>query len=139
MIFYRISKLILPAFIQRYDKKSFHFLSSSKNERLSDAAFYGRINTIYQFIKPFLDKKKLFLRNMELLMSRMICEKGHMFLFPHRSYLCIFFKTASLRRFLQISKTYWVFFVCVFLLLFFFFCFFFFFFVVLYTAFLHNF
>ena len=26
--------------------------------RLSDATFYDRINTTYQFIKPFLDKKK---------------------------------------------------------------------------------
>ena len=33
--------------------------------RLSDATFYDRINTIYQFIKPLLDKKCLFLRNME--------------------------------------------------------------------------
>ena len=30
MIFYRISELMLPTLIQRYDKKSFHFLSSSK-------------------------------------------------------------------------------------------------------------
>ena len=37
--------------------------------RLSDATFYGHINTIYQFIKPFLDKKCLFLRNTELLKS----------------------------------------------------------------------
>ena len=27
--------------------------------RLSDATFYDRISTIYQFIKPFLDKKKM--------------------------------------------------------------------------------
>ena len=33
--------------------------------RLSDATFYDRIDTIYQFIKPFLDKECLFLRNME--------------------------------------------------------------------------
>ena len=33
--------------------------------RLSGAIFYDHINTIYQFIKPFLDKKCLFLRNME--------------------------------------------------------------------------
>ena len=26
--------------------------------RLSDATFYDHINTIYQFMKPFLDKKK---------------------------------------------------------------------------------
>ena len=25
--------------------------------RLSDATFYDRINTVYQFIKPFWDKK----------------------------------------------------------------------------------
>ena len=28
--------------------------------RLSDATFYDCINTIYQFIKPFLDKKKVY-------------------------------------------------------------------------------
>ena len=33
--------------------------------RLSDATFYDGINTIYQFIKPFLDKKSLFLTNTE--------------------------------------------------------------------------
>ena len=33
--------------------------------RLSDATLYDRINTIYQSIKPFLDKKCLFLRNMK--------------------------------------------------------------------------
>ena len=33
--------------------------------RLSDNTFYDLINTIYQFIKTFLDKKCLFLRNME--------------------------------------------------------------------------
>ena len=32
MIFYRISELMLPTLIQRYDKKSFHF----KNERLTE-------------------------------------------------------------------------------------------------------
>ena len=64
---------MLPKLIQRYDKKSFHFGSSSKTRdkiklyRLSDATFYDRFNTTYQFIKkPFLDKKKcLFLRNMQ--------------------------------------------------------------------------
>ena len=30
--------------------------------RLSDATFYDPINTIRQFIKPFLDKKCLFFR-----------------------------------------------------------------------------
>ena len=38
--------------------------------RLSDATFYDHINTIYQFIKPFLDKKCLFLRNMEPLITK---------------------------------------------------------------------
>ena len=33
--------------------------------RLSKATFYDRINTVYHFIKPFLDKKCLFWRNME--------------------------------------------------------------------------
>ena len=33
--------------------------------RLSDAAFYDCIDTIYQFIKSFFDKKYLFLRDME--------------------------------------------------------------------------
>ena len=28
--------------------------------RLSDATFYDRLNTIYQFIKPFLDKNVIF-------------------------------------------------------------------------------
>ena len=32
---------------------------------LSEATFYDRINAIYQFIKPFLDKKCLFVRNIE--------------------------------------------------------------------------
>ena len=40
MIFYPISELFLLKFY-----------------RLSEATFYDRINTIYQFIKPFLDKK----------------------------------------------------------------------------------
>ena len=58
MIFYRISELMLATLIQRYDKTSFHF----KNERLKfyrlpGATFYDCINTIYQFIKPFLDNK----------------------------------------------------------------------------------
>ena len=30
MIFYRISELMLPILIQRYDEKSFHFLSNPK-------------------------------------------------------------------------------------------------------------
>ena len=59
MIFYRISELMLPTLIQIYDKKSFHFLFSSKTrltEILQAVRFYDRIDTIYQFIKSFLDK-----------------------------------------------------------------------------------
>ena len=69
--FYRISELVLPTLIQRYDKKTISFLIQFKKRdklkfyRMSDATFYGRINTIYQSIKPFLGKKCLFLRNME--------------------------------------------------------------------------
>ena len=52
---------MLATFIQKYDKKSFHFLSSSRTRlkfyRLSDAT-YDRINTMYQFIKPWIKKKK---------------------------------------------------------------------------------
>ena len=57
---------MLPTLNQRYDKKSFHFCFGSRTRdclkfyRLSDATFDDRINTIYQFIKPFLDKKSLF-------------------------------------------------------------------------------
>ena len=59
MIFYYIFELMLVTLIQRYDKKSFHF----KNERLNEilqavsVTFYDCINTMYQFIKPFLDNK----------------------------------------------------------------------------------
>ena len=35
-----------------------HLIFSKEILRLSDATFYVCINTIYQFIKPFLDKKK---------------------------------------------------------------------------------
>ena len=57
---------MLATLIQRYDNISFHF----KNERLrfyrlSGAPFYDCINTIYQFINPFLDNKCLFFRDME--------------------------------------------------------------------------
>ena len=55
---------MLPTLIQKYDKKSFHFWSSSKTRdwlkfyRLSDATFMiVRICTIYQLIKPFLENK----------------------------------------------------------------------------------
>ena len=63
MIFSGISELMLATIIQRYDKKSFHFLSKSRTRdllkfyRLSGATFYDCINTIYQFITPFLDNK----------------------------------------------------------------------------------
>ena len=68
MIFYCISELMLPTLIQKYNKKSFHFWSSSKARdyltfyKLSDATFYNRINTMYyQFIKPsWLKKKSIF-------------------------------------------------------------------------------
>ena len=76
MIFYGISELMLPTLIQtqRYDKKSFHFflIQFKKGDKLnfyrqSYATFYDCINTIYQFIEPFLDlkKKKMSMRNME--------------------------------------------------------------------------
>ena len=56
------------AWIQGYDKKSFHF-DPVKNERLTEIiqavrchilTFYDCINTVYQFIKPFLGNKMLF-------------------------------------------------------------------------------
>ena len=62
--FYRISELILAKLIQRYDKKKILLvLILFKNERLTEilqvvrCPFYDRINTIYQFINPFLDNK----------------------------------------------------------------------------------
>ena len=62
--FLSFSELMFETWIQRCDKKtSFHFLSISRRRdylnfyRLSDAKFYDRINTIYQFIKLFLDNK----------------------------------------------------------------------------------
>ena len=57
---------MLATLIQRYDKNQFIF----KNEGLTEilqavgAIFYDCINTIYQFIKPFLDKMSI-LRNIE--------------------------------------------------------------------------
>ena len=59
MIFCCISELILVTLIQRYDQNSFHFKNDRLTEfyRLSGATFYDCINTIYQFIKPFLDNK----------------------------------------------------------------------------------
>ena len=56
---------MLATLIQRYDKKKvISFFIQFKNERLTiyklaGATCYDRINTIYQFIKPFSDKKKL--------------------------------------------------------------------------------
>ena len=58
MIFYHISELMLATLIQRYNKKSFHFKNERlKFYRLSSVPFYDCINTIYQFIKTFFDKK----------------------------------------------------------------------------------
>ena len=65
MIFYRIFELMLPTLIQKYDKKIISFFIHFKNERLSEILQAVRchmivlliINTIYQFIKLFLDKK----------------------------------------------------------------------------------
>ena len=63
--FYHISELIQRlTLIQKYDNIS--FLIQIKTERLtkfyrlSDATSYDRVNTIYQFINPFLDKTCLF-------------------------------------------------------------------------------
>ena len=64
MILYRISELMLVTLIQRYDKNQFilepvnsRTRDMLKVYRLLGATFYDRINTIYQFIKPFLDNK----------------------------------------------------------------------------------
>ena len=58
--FYRISGLMLATFIPRYDKN--HFILRMRDAQnfysLSGAPFYDCINTIYQFIKLFLDNKK---------------------------------------------------------------------------------
>ena len=50
---------MLATLIQRYDKKSFHIKNERLTEilRLSGATFYDCIDTMYQFIKPFLDNK----------------------------------------------------------------------------------
>ena len=62
---------MLATLIQRYDKKN-HFISRTRDllkfYRLSGATFYACVNTIFQFIKDFLDDKiSIFLgfRNME--------------------------------------------------------------------------
>ena len=64
---------MLSTIIQWYNKKSIHFWSSSKMRdlllkfyRLSDATFYDRINTEYQFYKSFLEEQKcLFFKERE--------------------------------------------------------------------------
>ena len=50
---------MLATLIQRDDKKSFHFKKERLTEilQLSGAIFYDCIDTIYQFIKSFLDNK----------------------------------------------------------------------------------
>ena len=57
---------MLPTLIQRYDKKNhFIFFDQFKNERPTKilhavrCQIYDRINTIHQFLKPFLDNKKM--------------------------------------------------------------------------------
>ena len=66
MIFYHISQLMLPILIQRYNKKIISFLIQFKTERLTEILQAVRCHIllsywyfIYQFIKPFLDKKKI--------------------------------------------------------------------------------
>ena len=58
---------MLATLVQTYYKN--HFISRTRDllkfYRLSGATFYDCINTIYQFIKPFLDDKMSILRNME--------------------------------------------------------------------------
>ena len=67
---------MLATLIQRYNKKSFHFKNDLlKFYRLSDATFYYLINTIYQFIKPYLEIKCLFLREMEPLINVIFAPK----------------------------------------------------------------
>ena len=59
MLFYHISELMLPTLIKRYKKN--HFIFDSKTRAIEN--FIGchmpHFMTIYQFIKPFLDKKKM--------------------------------------------------------------------------------
>ena len=63
MIFNGISELMKATLIQRYDKNHFIFDPVQEWEinwnfyKLSDATFYDCINTIYLFIKSFLDNK----------------------------------------------------------------------------------
>ena len=56
--FLRISELMLATLIERCDKNHFIFDPVQNREtRLLGATFYNCINTIYQFIKPFLDNE----------------------------------------------------------------------------------
>ena len=74
MIFYHISELMLPTLIRDTVKTHFSFDPVQKREILQAVKchIFCHINTIYQFITSFLDKKNwLFLRNMEPL-DRMI-------------------------------------------------------------------
>ena len=48
---------MLATIIQRYDNKHLIPRARLKFYRLSGATFYDCINSIYQFIKPFLDNK----------------------------------------------------------------------------------
>ena len=60
--------------------------------RLSDATVYDRINTIYQFIKPFLGLKNMYIwRNMEPLMRNLF-----FFIFMEKYYAKIIIKQSSL-------------------------------------------
>ena len=65
--------------------------------RLSDATFYDRINTIYQFIKPFLDKNVHFLRNMEPLNCHAVYIKmpSPFLIFSQSDYLILVVDTNS--------------------------------------------
>ena len=61
--FYRISELMLSTLIQRYDEKIISFFYPLQKQKTNwnftgcQMPRYGRINTMYHFIKPFLDKK----------------------------------------------------------------------------------
>ena len=63
--FFIVSESILPTLIQKYDKRSFHFWSSSKT-RLTEIlqAVWCHILWLY-YIHHFSNKKCLFLTNME--------------------------------------------------------------------------
>ena len=55
--FYRISELMLVTLIQKYNKKIISFHEELKFNSLSGSTFYDCINTIFQFIKSFLENK----------------------------------------------------------------------------------